>query len=698
MLTRDFVRRNASAVLEGRPTSLFICALALAVILMIFYSPIDAILRASAALGPVAVVLTVTRTLGGLFRHHLLSRRIVTVGLTVVLTWWGLSAVGFSGYRMLFPAPVAHERRNISRPLQLVYPGTTSETAVIVALGGGGSRAAAFGTSILQFLHDPKYFTLSDGTTVGDRMTRLVGVSGGALAAASYVYFKGNAQRDGTLRREAFFQAQWNRITRDFELIFKTSFLPLLWPEFIVGGTSAVHALAWIWHVTGTLPRNATLRSIEEMERDPKVRIPRLELLATDMASGGEAIISSAGVTVLKPPRPEQTEASATEISAAVRVDVALAELVAASAALPGVFTPYKVKKRDGPDLSLVDGGVLDNHALKYLEYVSRRTAANVRRVRGRDGQFIETPRKVLLILVKAPGGLGFTPTGRIGTVISAFDALYNYGEPPDTRGMGTAWGWAHNQSREIGVCLGVVEFESPRYTHHIKTRWRLDPGEKMMLSLDALVDEADPEGPAFDREGPALRIREFLDWNGDEAFLTPLHVVGDGSAVHAAERKPPSGQSWQRHEGSWVGSLRDTCSRARFPAGLEDFARTSEGLARRLIPVKEVKNLTVFRDVGGAGLRLTVITKTGRETLFSVSVDLAGAIEIFCDGAGRRELEVPRRIADISGNNGGRRVTFEAVAERIRAVVGDPALMNLARRETQYCLRGVFPEWVSPD
>jgi predicted acylesterase/phospholipase RssA len=129
-----------------------------------------------------------------------------------------------AGYR--YEARQSHAKRE----------GNGTETLVILAFSGGGTRAAAFSYGVLEFLHDTRVSN-SQGQTVRllDAVDLITGVSGGSCTALAYGLYGEKLFDDYETR----FLRPFNglALTYDIDVLAAIPFEHIAYPRF--------HELQW---------------------------------------------------------------------------------------------------------------------------------------------------------------------------------------------------------------------------------------------------------------------------------------------------------------------------------------------------------------------------------------------------------------------------------------------------------------------
>jgi NTE family protein len=293
-------------------------------------------------------------------------------------------------------ASPANRPSNIRRPLTVpavrsfASDNDTGSTAVIVALSGGGARAAAFGHGVLSALAEQQA-PAHPGRMLADEVVAIAGVSGGGILAAHFALH--GPQGLPAFRRDF--------LDQDPEGALRTSFMPENLLRGYRGGVNDLTGLAaWL---DAHLYRGATLGDLDQPGR------PRLLLHATELYNRAPFAFNR-----------DSFRAICSDYDA-----FPLAHAVAASSAVPVLFAPIVLEnfKPDCPAsggdgtpsrersvfarhvdasqaryanepelhyLKLLDGGLVDNLAVRNLirvmnlpapALVSAQAAQRLRRV-----------------------------------------------------------------------------------------------------------------------------------------------------------------------------------------------------------------------------------------------------------------------------------------------------------------------------
>jgi NTE family protein len=261
-------------------------------------------------------------------------------------------------------APLTTSPHNVERRVFAEAPG--DRPVILLALSGGGARAADLGWSILRELRDAHYPALSNGSLPPQRrliddVAAISSVSGGSVLAA---YFGLNGP-DGL---DAFGPAFLERDNMDD--ISSFIFNPYIWLDHTLSGTSRTELVENLFDQT--LFHGATFRDLNQPGK------PVILLNATDMASGD--IFSFT---------PQRFDAICADLDAQP-----LASAVAASAAVPIVLAPVPFKNyaasdlcRDRPLPDWVRTTLANEHA-PYVNLEAFRRARMVRDLRHGDDPY----------------------------------------------------------------------------------------------------------------------------------------------------------------------------------------------------------------------------------------------------------------------------------------------------------------------
>jgi NTE family protein len=197
-----------------------------------------------------------------------------------------------------------------ARPLGSEVPLSSDDVMVSLAFSGGGTRAAAFSFGVLQELDRTRIRDRGKNVSLLDRVDFVSGVSGGSVLAAYY----------GLRRREALSDFRERFLLRNAEESLNTRVSIMNLGRAIGGGLNdATHLPRWL---DDNLFGGATFRDFQRNQR------PRIWINASDIYNRTPFIY---GATTF----------------GALCSDLAsypIAEAVAASAAVPIVFTPMVIK------------------------------------------------------------------------------------------------------------------------------------------------------------------------------------------------------------------------------------------------------------------------------------------------------------------------------------------------------------------
>jgi predicted acylesterase/phospholipase RssA len=599
--------------------------------------------------------------------------RLVTL---LPLLWWLSLSLGVLSFRHIFQElttePPASSRLPTIPPRMAGADGR--ETAVIVALSGGGSRSALFGTSILTAFDDTSQFKLQSGAVFGDNITYVVGVSGGALAAASHVARKAQARLAGRYEPQSFREAQLRALSQNFELRALAAAL-VFWPQLTIGSLSNTQMLAAAWAWSGVIRPGDTASLLRDLEAVPRLGIPRLVTVATNAEDGSSVHITTRVIR------------SRSVLLARLK-DAQLGELVAASAAVPFLFAPYsiRVRTRDAErDIYLLDGGLVDNRGLSAVSALMRQLLPAVERPgRGSATQARGPSRKVLVVIVDAtglapPGPPGSGLQGNIWGGQRALSILMpeSESEEEERERLQEEWG-------RYGSCLALVYIGLPQSARLIPTRWKISS----VVSRDLLIDASEMAGLATD-------IKDFLEWE-----------VGSVSLVGAHAK---FGEYLEWKEGAWVMAASDPCGPPPAPSPLETYRAAIEEMMRTVGKVRRVLSHSVTRGDRLAASWHEGTSDSGQRLKFTIDVrqednpkDVhANSLIIWCEDVTVRygpthrvaKLTLPPEFRATSGD-----AQYVAAAKLVQMGLRQSALTRDSKEGMLRCQRRVEPEWEPVD
>ncbi len=566
------------------------------------------------------------------------------------MVWWCALAVGLYGYEKILPRirPDSDSGLDTFREARhLLNAGSSKETAVVLVFSGGGSRSAIFATSVLELLHDQEYFRLPDGSALGDRVSHLIGVSGGAVAAASYIFWKGTAGQGESSDVRGFFKLQRRRIASDFTTP-QAAFLALFWPELVLAKTSRLDALTWSWAATGAVPRTATIGVLRRLEEDERSRVPKLVVVTADPAESAVVMLTTR--EVVKWP----------SVSARLG-DGHVGELIAASSAIPPIYPAYRMEagrsQRKTP-LYLLDGGLVDNLGLETalsLFWDLSQKIVFCDPPWECPGGVIE-PRKVLLIFVDSTAILKEEQGAQY---IMPFSLAWRALRVMTTlRGQRESILQATGQPQRFKSCLGAVYIAPPLDARDIATSWSLSEKEVERLSVYRL-------GKSF-LEDVAAAVREFMDWEMGSPFLTRAHVQA------GTDYRLPSREEW-----------RDQCG----PGDIYDYVDSVERLIGRVavrtfatVPrVNQLGMVRTWHPIMGRHLDREIVTRLEAEALGS---GRSVAFVMSCID-GTKEWPIVRVAIppSVEGTN-----VLSAAVERLRPLARDAKAIEYARSQLSRC------------